>query len=86
MISIDEVTQRALELPLRQRAELAELLIRSLEPPGEQLTEEAYGQLWAAEIKARSDAVHDGTADLIDYDEAMRQLRSRTQDRKGRPS
>lgn len=75
MSSVETLADQAFQLPERDRADLAYRLLRSLEPAGEEVTEEESQAAWAAEIKARSDAVHAGTAELRDAREAIGQIR-----------
>lgn len=75
MSAVEELLEQVLSLPESDRAMLAEALIRSLDPPGEEVSQEECKAAWAEEIRARSDAVHNGTAKLIDYDEAIAHIR-----------
>ena len=62
-----------LQLPERERAELAHDLITSLDGPADESVEEA----WDAEIRRRLGEIDSGTAKLIDRDEFSRRLRAR---------
>ncbi len=65
----------ALALPQALRADLAAKLIESLDndsPPRPDRTP----QEWDALIKSRSDAIHNGEAELIDGDVAMARIRA----------
>lgn len=53
MKPVDAIIEQALQLPYKERAQLAERLWESLHPPAEDLTEEEYRQAWAAEIERR---------------------------------
>jgi putative addiction module component (TIGR02574 family) len=70
------VTQ-VLELPDDERGALAALLLHSLEPhDGDELTGEAWEAAWSAEIERRAREVEAGTAELIDGDEVMAEMRA----------
>lgn len=81
MSQIDDILQQALRLPYPERARLVEQLQQSLHPPGEDVSEEEWQQAWAEEIKARSDAVHAGTAELLDAEEVLERLRQRLKEK-----
>jgi hypothetical protein len=74
----------ALALPLAQRGALAAKLIESLEEESPPLPDRTP-QEWDAIIKARSDALHRGEAELIDGQEIIDKLDAII-DRAGRKS
>ena len=65
-----ELYSRALELPRKERAELAVLLIASLQPP----VEEGVDEAWAREIERRCAAVDAGTAATSDWNTFQRRV------------
>jgi putative addiction module component (TIGR02574 family) len=67
-----------MELPEAERAELARFLLLSLEPEGPE-RDPNYEAEWAAEIKSRSDAVHEGKAILLSREEVEEGLRRKLQ-------
>ena len=77
MSPVDEVAQRALSLPMEDRADLADRLLRSRDPPGEVVTESEADAAWAKVIESRSDALHEGQAQIVPWEEAKRQLLER---------
>jgi putative addiction module component (TIGR02574 family) len=82
MSAPDGILEQVLSLPEAERARLAEALIRSLDPPGEDVSEEECRAAWAAEILARSDAVHNGTAKLVDWRESLDTSRTSLRERR----
>ena len=83
-MTVEEILDQALRLPESDRARLAHDLLRSLDPPGEEIGEEEWERAWAAEIKVRSDAVHSGAADLVDAREALQRARDSLAERNRR--
>jgi hypothetical protein len=78
MAAFKSLLEEAMALPEAQRAELAALLLRSLEPDDEpELSDEEWQQAWSAEIERRLRAVDDGSAKLVDGDEVLRSIRAR---------
>jgi putative addiction module component (TIGR02574 family) len=73
-ISRDCLFQEALALEPRERAELATLLIDSLDPETEQAVEEA----WMREIDRRAAEVDSGAIQTIPWDVARARLRRST--------
>ena len=70
---IEDLTSKLLQLPKRQRLEIARfLLFLDSQPPD---FDDATS--WEAEIAARIRAVKDGSAASLDYSEAMRKVRAR---------
>ncbi|MGH8310175.1 MAG: addiction module protein [Steroidobacteraceae bacterium] len=67
----EELAKRALDLPAESRAQLADLLVESLD--GGQLSK--IDHAWAAEAKRRRDEVRSGKAKTIPASEALRQVR-----------
>jgi putative addiction module component (TIGR02574 family) len=73
----NELVTEALKLPDDERGELAALLLHSLEPDdGEELTGEEWEAAWSAEIARRVREIEDGTAELIDGDQVMAEVRA----------
>ena len=64
--------QAALNLPDEDRAEIAAILIRSLESPQEPGLDEA----WSAEIKRRVEASDRGEVTHLAWDQVIREFRS----------
>ena len=57
MSKFEEVTSKAMALPLKNRAELAELLIQSLD----EKEDEEVRSAWLAEIHRRNQEIRSGT-------------------------
>ena len=70
---LQEIAQDAMQLPRQQRFALAGLLL-DLEDTGADPEADAA---WEQEIRARVEAVDNGTAVGIPYEEAMRQAQGR---------
>jgi hypothetical protein len=75
----DDILGAALNLTAAERAELATRLIHSLDGPRPSADEQAaIDAAWDAEIACRIKGVDDGTAELIDGEEFLAKLRSRS--------
>lgn len=75
MAAIDHLLEEALQLPERERGELAARLLRSLDPDdGDEVGPADWEAAWSAEIDERVRQVRDGTADLADGDEVLAEL------------
>jgi len=72
-----EIRESALSLPRRERARLASELLGSLdeEPPAED--QSSVQAAWGREIDRRVASIEDGTAEYVDHDVAMREVRDR---------
>ncbi len=66
--------EQALKLPLNERAELAEQLLRSLDPVADQDVEAA----WQKEVQRRLSEVERGVAQMIPWEEVRERLRNGT--------
>ena len=71
MISIELLTKELLSLPSISRALLAEKLVESLEFD----TDPTIQATWTAEARKRRDAVHDGSTQTIEGEDALAQVR-----------
>lgn len=71
--TLEKVRSEALNLSESERAELAHILVASLDGPAEPDVENA----WDTEILRRLAEVDAGTADLIDREEFRRRMRDR---------
>lgn len=70
----------AMALSVKERAMLAELLIRSLDAEDQvdaEEDQESIDRLWAEEAERRLKEIEDGVVTPIPGDEVMRRLRSR---------
>jgi hypothetical protein len=72
MSTVNELLPQALRLSERERAELASSLLRSLDPPNE--FPDDTGESFERELLERIESVRNGTAKLLDMDEAMAML------------
>jgi putative addiction module component (TIGR02574 family) len=78
MAAFKSLLEEAMALPEAQRAELAALLLRSLEPDDEpELSDDEWQQAWSAEIERRLRSIDDGSAKAVDGDEVLRSIRAR---------
>ena len=75
--TLDVLAEQALKLPYSERAELAERLLLSLEPPGEAVSEAEASAAWAEVIRRRSDDVASGRVKPLDWEDAKQLLRDR---------
>lgn len=72
MTPADDIYQRALQLPEDVRADLAYVLLESLEP---EVREEGYEEAWAAEIARRIKSLEDGTSTTTPWRESIERIR-----------
>ena len=70
---LDELKEKAAQLPERERAELAFSLIESLDGPPDADVEEA----WRVEVERRVRQIDSGEVQLIPGDEVFARLRRR---------
>jgi len=71
--ALEEVTKDAMDLPLRQRLALADLLIES----ADEIVDPDAEAAWDAEIRDRIRAIDEGRVTGIAYEDVMRKLRVR---------
>jgi putative addiction module component (TIGR02574 family) len=67
------VLEEALSLPPKERAELVERLLSSLDPPSQQRID----QLWAKEAESRVDAFERGQIQSVPAQEVFEAIRKR---------
>ena len=68
----EKLIQQALGLPANERAEVAERLLSSLEPPLSEID-----QLWAREVEDRIDAYERGEIRAIPAEDVFNEINSR---------
>jgi putative addiction module component (TIGR02574 family) len=73
-----KLRSEVLALPVEERAELAHALLESLHEDADPDAEAA----WVAELDRRAQAVADGTAKLVDWDEARERIAARLKARR----
>jgi len=69
--NLDQITADAMKLPLRDRVQLAQRLVSTIDDEVETGVEE----LWFAEAKRRLEELESGEVEGIDSDEAFRTAR-----------
>jgi putative addiction module component (TIGR02574 family) len=69
----EEIETEALKLPEKARAELARILLLSLDPPEEVDAE----QVWAEEAERRYEELRRGTASPVSSEQVFQEARSR---------
>jgi hypothetical protein len=69
--TLEQVAKEAMALPSESRAQLADLLVESLD--GEELGR--IEQMWLVEAKRRRDEVRSGTVETVTGEEALRSVR-----------
>jgi len=72
MAEMEELTSQALSLPDERRAELAEILIRSLD----EVESTSVKAAWLAEIRRRDQEIRAGQDVLRPADEVLREARA----------
>jgi hypothetical protein len=70
-VTPEELARKAMELPAEGRAELADLLVESLDAAELSKIDRA----WLAEAKRRRDEVRSGSSSTISASDAVRQVR-----------
>lgn len=75
MEPVDDILNRALKLSEKDRAKIAELLIRSLDPPGEELSEEEWVKAWGPELERRMAEADRGEFTEGDWREVLERAR-----------
>jgi putative addiction module component (TIGR02574 family) len=78
MGEFEELTTQVMALPAKSRAELAELLIQSLEEPDDPEIKSA----WLAEIQRRDQEIRAGASVTRPADQVLRELREQLRCRK----
>lgn len=71
MSKFEEVTSKAMALPLKNRAELAELLIQSLD----EKEDKEVRSSWLAEIRRRDQEIRSGTPVTKPAEQVLREAR-----------
>ena len=74
----EKLRSEALALPQAERAELEHALLESLHDEGDAGAESA----WLEELERRAQAVADGTAGLVDWDDARQRIAARLKARR----
>jgi putative addiction module component (TIGR02574 family) len=72
---VDRLAEQVMQLSFAERADLAERILRSLEPPGEELTSEEWGAAWKPELERRIQAYERGESEALERNEAMATIR-----------
>jgi putative addiction module component (TIGR02574 family) len=77
-MSTEKLRSDVLALPVEERAELAHALLESLHEEADPDADAA----WLAELDRRAQAVADGTAKLVDWEEARERISARLKARR----
>lgn len=77
MLAQKDLERQALELSREQRAELARVLLLSLDSEGEDISPEEWAEAWSQEAERRYQEVLQGKVTLIPSGEVLREARSR---------
>lgn len=72
---VQELLNRAMELSAGERIELSDLLIRTLDSPGEDVTEEEWAASWGPELQRRSESLERGESQARDWRESLQLAR-----------
>lgn len=75
MQTVDEIVDRALQLSSKDRAKIAEVLLRSLDPPGEDISDEEWARAWGPELERRALAFERGETEGLDWRESLARVR-----------
>ena len=83
MVTASEVFNAAMSLQASERAEVAHRLVLSLEPAD---FDEDVDQAWAEEVRRRRQAVQEGSVKLLDWKDALADIRQSIMSRGGHES
>jgi putative addiction module component (TIGR02574 family) len=72
---VDQLAEQVMQLSFAERAELADRILRSLEPPGDELTADAWSAAWQPELERRIQAYERGETQAMERLEAMAAIR-----------
>jgi putative addiction module component (TIGR02574 family) len=72
---VQELLTKAMNLSPGERAELSDLLIETLDVPGESVSEDEWAQAWGPEIERRLQAYERGETKGQDWREALDEIR-----------
>ena len=75
MEPVDEILERALQLSSKDRGKIVEILIRSLDPPGQDISEEEWEKVWGPELERRALACERGEIEAVDWRESLARVR-----------
>ena len=70
---IDDLVEKALQLPTNARASLAELLLESLDHEEDVVVSDE----WKEEVRRRCKEIDEGSVELISADDALERLNSK---------
>ena len=73
----DEMLQQLLQLPYEQRDQLANTLIHSLHPTGEDVSEDEWQAAWMDECHRRSAEIASGEVSMIPADDLIARMRAK---------
>ena len=76
MTTAEQVLNEAMKLSDRERAHVATELLRSLDPPGEDLSEAEWADAWSAELSSRIAAVERGEYADGDWRDVLERVRN----------
>jgi putative addiction module component (TIGR02574 family) len=72
-----KLAKQALALPGKDRAQLASLLFRSLDAPGEKLSRKEWSNAWKSELERRLEDLRSGKVAAIPAGQVMAELRAK---------
>jgi putative addiction module component (TIGR02574 family) len=72
-----KLKKQVLALPNKDRAQLAGLLIKSLDVPGEKVNSKEWDQAWGVELKKRLNDVRTGKVKTVPAHEVMAELKAK---------
>ena len=83
MNTVDELAEKALQLSFDEREDLAQRLIRSLEPPGAEVERDEWAASWHPELDRRILAHQHGQTRALERVEAVDAMREALRQRHG---
>lgn len=76
-VATKKIAKQALALPESERARLAQLLMKSLEAPGEEIDPKEWEKVWNIELKKRIGDIRSGKVKAVPAAQVMRELRAK---------
>ena len=73
----DDMIQQLLQLPYEQRGQLANVLIDSLHPSGEDVTSEQWRASWTEECQHRLAQIESGEVATVSEDDVIARMRTK---------
>jgi putative addiction module component (TIGR02574 family) len=77
VVAQKQLAEQALALPPKARARLALLLVKSLDVPGEEITQKEWAKAWAIELEKKVEEVRSGRVKTVPAHRVMAELKAK---------